>query len=318
MQKIKCECGRFLEVEEGVESVKCPACGRDVKVEAAEDWLSSVSIEEMSLEGGDVAAEPKEAEAAEAPKAEEPTPPPAGEIQLETPGRAVPSAQPTPGPPPLQPDAGPAVAEQPAEAAERQVGFLDLVTMARREPRDMLPYFEAGVKDYTFIATMAGLFVGLALVAGAAQTFAAAPRGFAVGRALGAWFSVICEGATAGIMLGLLCVAFKKDHSPLGVVEGLAFVRVAALAVMTPLYLIAGIVVLIATSGEGAGTEVLWLARHLSWVYFAVLLFAQTALITGLFRLGCLPSLILGVVVTFAGYSMAARLPQYLAGIFGG
>ncbi len=316
MQKIKCECGRFLEVEEGVESVKCPACGRDVKVEAAEDWLSSVSIEEMSLEGGDVAAEPKEAETPEAPKAEEPTPPPTGDIQLETPARAVPSARPTPGRQPTQPDAGPAVAERPAEAAERQIGLIDLARMASKEPRDTLPYFEAGIKDHTLIATMAGLFVGLALVAGAAQTFAAGPRWFAVGRALGIWFSIICELATAGIMLGLLCVALKKDRSPLGLVEGLTFVRIAALAVMTPLYLIAGVVVLIATSGEGTGTEVLWLARQLPWGYFAVLLFAQTALITGLFRLGCLPSLILSAVVTFAGYSMAARLPEYLAGIF--
>jgi len=313
MQKIKCECGRFLEVEEGVDSVKCPACGRDVKVEAAEDWLSSVSIEEMSLEGDDIAAEPKEAEAA---KAKEPTPPPPGDIQLETPTRAVPSARPTAAPPPAQPDARPAVAEQPAEAAERQVGFLELVRMAKTEPRDLLTYFDQGIKDPTFIATVAGLFVALALVASVAQSFAYAPRDFPAARLMATtWFSTGCELATAGIILGLLCVALKKDHSALGLVEGLAFVRIAALAAMTPLYLIGGIVVMIATRGEGAGMEILWLARQLPKGYNAIVLFAQTALIMGLFRLGCLPSLILGVVVSFAGYSMAAKLPEYLARI---
>ncbi len=298
MQKIKCECGRILEVKEGVDRVKCPACGRDVKVAAAEDWLSSVSMEDMSLEGKEVAAEPELAAKPERAAA----------------AAAAPTAGPAPGAPQPQPAAGPAGAKPPAPAAEREVGLIDLARMALSEPRDMIPHFERGIEDRTFIATMAGLFVALALVAAVGQTFAAAPRGFTVATILVNWFSVVCELATAGIILGLLCVAFRKDRSPLGVAEGLAFVRLGALAVMAPLYFIAGIAVLIASKGEDSGSTMVGLARQLPWGYTAIVLFGQTALIMGLFRLGCLPTLILGIVVTFAGYAMAGTL----AGVFSG
>ncbi|MCK4283692.1 MAG: hypothetical protein KAX44_05195 [Candidatus Brocadiae bacterium] len=297
--RVTCECGHEFDVEPGAENATCPRCGREVKVEAAEGWLDTVQLEDMSLQEDAGQPQPDRPGVPEGTTPEAPA-----ELELEQRG---PSAQvPEPTPRPL--DREPVEEKPPAEAAPPPGGPIGLLRIIAKEPKEALPYFETGIKDRRFIAQTAGLLLGLMIVTAVVQAFAAAPRAFAIGSALGNWFSMFCELLTAAVMLNLICVALKREPKPLGVSQGLAVVRIGSLIVMVPVCFIVAVIALLTSGGEGSPGAVVWLARHLLMFYGMVVCLGQMFLVVGLLKLGCLPSLILSFVVTYAGFSMAEKL----------
>lgn len=309
--KIKCQCGRELEVEPGVTRAKCPDCGREVEVKPAEDWVSSVDVDDISLE--EPAGPPEEHEVrTEQPVAPERAPA-EGPEELELEEVEAPAAAPAPAE--QMPESAPRPAGEKAaetEAAEEALpppqGLISVAKTIINEPKAALPYFETGIKDRQLIIQMAVVFAVLAFVCAIPQFFPAGLRKFGIGGGLASWFSIVCELASAGIMLSLLCVAFKKDLKPLGIAQGLALVRIGSLLVMAPICLIVALLLILTSAGEGPPGGMIWVARHLQAGYMAVVFLGQASFIISMLKLGCLPGLALSLVLTYAGYSMAAWL----------
>ncbi|MCK4373991.1 MAG: hypothetical protein KAX19_01640, partial [Candidatus Brocadiae bacterium] len=266
-----------------------------------------------SLEGEPAPAGAPDTAAPGAPPVEEA----ADELQpLELEGESVPvSVQPAAARTRRQADAraAPGPPGKPAEPVRPPRGLLDLALIIKDEPKDALPHFEQGIRGRRFMVETGVALLGLSLLGAIVQTWSCLPVHFAVGNMLVVWLRLLCELATAAVMLSLLCVLFKRDARPLGMSEGVAVVRIGALLAMAPVALIVGLAVGLTFRGDGGSPgAVIWAARHLWHAYLLVVFCGQTFLAIGLLKLGCWPSVGLSLVVTFA----AASMTQTLLGAF--
>jgi hypothetical protein len=320
--KVKCECGRKFEVPPGAQSAKCPGCGRKVQVPASDDWLLAMDVDSISLETEQPAPTPTEGQA----------------------GRPAPTAPQGPGPVPVQPrqaaegtpkprpaGAGPRVPPQggrgalgvgsradammkPREAGPPPERLLGLMKRLKEDPKACLPYFEAGIKGKPFIVELAGAFVGLALLGAIAQTLLMT-RGLVVKLAVGYWLFAIVEMAASGVLFSLLSVLFKRDAKPLGICEAVAATRMGSFLAMVPVAVIMGLAVVLTHGSEGTLTTVLnWILLRLPYLYILMALAGQMFLVLGLLKLGCWPTVVLNIVMTFASWTLADNVRKFFAG----
>lgn len=313
--KVKCECGREFEAPPGAQSVKCPGCGRKVQVPASDDWLLSMDVENLSLEKGPPAPAAAEGQAAQpVPKA--PQAPGAAPAQPRPAAEGAPKPRPVPsGPSAVAPGGrgalgigtrGDALMKL-REVAPPPEHLLGLLKRLKDDPKACLPYFETGISAKPFIVELAVALAGLALL-GAITQVLLMTQGVAVGRALGYWLFAIVEMGASGVLFSLLSVLFKKDAKPLGICEGVAVTRIGSLLAMVPVAVILGLGLVLTHGSEGTLPTILnWILgkQHILMLYILIAVAAQMFLVLGLLKLGCLPTVVLNIVMTFAAWTLA-------------
>lgn len=307
--KLKCECGQEFEAPEGTKGARCPRCRREVKAAVA-DWLDSLDTDGLSLEGEEVR------------KAEAPTAPPkptaagtegeAADAGTQAAPRAARPSAPLPG---ARAPQGRRVGEDLRALLETKVkepeGVVQMALMARDEPVGAMAVFRKGVKKRRFLIELAAPYLVLAVVWALVQPRLAHEPEV---RAISAIVAELVGLLTSSLVLAMLAYLLKRGSgewpSPLGVLEGMALMRVLGLLVATPLGVVFALLVPgVSGPATGALTTV---ARYVPWVYTVVVFCAQSAFVMGLLELGCLPGVILSALLAFAGTSMAEKVIHFI------
>lgn len=293
--KLKCQCGCQFDVPDGTDVAQCPECGKPARAAGSDDWLESLDVGELALEGGE--AEEPAAPAAAKPDAARP----AGEGTLDLQAPAAPP-RPATRPAPRPGSRKPPTTPEPLKPPE---GLLELLRLFKNEPKDIAPFLEDGISSRRFSIEMGIALLGMGLIGGVLTGWLRYPRDIALGQMLGLWIRLLIEAAAGGALLALLAILLKCEAGPLGVAQGAAFVRILALIVVAPLALLLAIGTL-ATLGADQPPRVLgYAAEHLSTLYLAVVALGQSFLVTGILKLGCGPSLAIGVVTVYAAATLA-------------
>ncbi len=290
---------------DGTQQAKCPACGNMVHAGGG-DWLNALDDVELELDVEEAPTPPAEETPAASPT-QAPTPSQPQGPAAETPAR--PTVPRRPGPTPKR--------EEPPRQEPR--GLLGVLVLVRDEPFVLMDFLRRGLHAPRLLAELVVSTAVLALV----WAFVAANLGGhpGVSRATGQFMQFIVELVVACVMLALLTVLLKRDAAdrpnPLGVVEAVALTRLLGLAVAVPIGIVVAVLFgpahasAMAAGGQaasGAATHFSGLAQSISLhLYFVVAFFAQTAYVMGLLNLGCLPSLVVSVVVSYGAYSLALK-----------
>ncbi len=283
--RLRCECGREFEAPDGAEQAVCPACGRTVRAGGA-DWLSALDAEDLKLDAEEARAP--------APAVEEAPPPGPAPIEAE---RPAPSLEPPPGPQPMP--------GEPEEAEPR--GLFAFLAVVREEPFRVMGLFRRGLRGSRFLAELVISTGALASVWAYTSANLAGEPGIVT--VAGQMVRFIVELGAAGVLVALFGLLLKRDPAerphPLGVAEGVAFTRLLGLAVAVPLGITVAVAVPLLGGPEHAPHLLVAFGPHVKTLYSLVVFGAQTCYIMGLLDMGCLPGVMLSVLVSYAADTLA-------------
>ncbi len=292
--RAKCQCGEEFNVPDGGRA-KCPKCGKEAQAQA-DDWLGALDADELSLD--------KEDE----PEPVAPTPP------TTAPTAAAPAAPPAgvPAPTPRVPGAAAPVPPQGAGDAA-PTGLWGLLALAKDEPKAAVPHLAAGIRNTGFMIQTGVALLVLALLGAGATAWVLQPTNFEVGKMLGLLAWLLTESVCAAIVFSLFCILLKREAKPLGAVQGIAVVRIVALAFTAPVLIAVGIALAVTLGAEGGIPEIVMaLARWVPGFYRLTVFAVQAALAVGLLKMGCWPPVLMNFVVCYG----AATLADKVAAIF--
>ncbi len=316
--EVTCECGEKVEVPRGEEQVECPNCGRTVRAEDASEWMESLSAEDLTLEEGAKRPATREEAALESrlsepeEPGEEPPQEPSGAEDREedraTEGRGRgPAARPV---------GGAARGAQATSEEQPPLSLPGLLRTFRDNPGGAIECFREGVEEKGFIIQLAVVFLLLAAAGAVAVSFLGDGGSVDVGRAAAGFFKVLLDLALASGLLVLLSRVRKGSSGvsaePLGVVQGLAFIRILGFAVAAPFAVVLGVLLLV--WGAEAPGSVTWMAERVWIIYGLVVFIGQAGLILPLLRLGCAAGAVLSAVMTYGGYKFAGKVVDFFAG----
>lgn len=307
--KVTCECGYDFEAPDGVESAECPKCGAHVAL--SDDWIGSVDMEDLSL-----VDEEAEVTAGPAPKTEDTTPAGSGEPPARQTERPPgPSSRRAPTPVHGHAVSGESVDDRRTRTPGEPVkgGLSRLTLIGKVGPEEAVRSFESPARAVDLIAV--GAILGVLLIfTSAAWSYLSEPEQFSGASALQRLLALLVELGAAALILNLLALLLRSRletrPAPLGVVEGIALVRVIVLVLLAPILLILGLITLL--SGNPpliAGA----LTGNLLLVYAVLSFFGQAALVVPMLDLGCVPGLIVNGVIVAGSYSLADKVTSMLA-----
>jgi hypothetical protein len=283
------------------------------------EYLESLEAEDLSLKGAEEPPEPKDRgarteaalEATEEPDESE------GEPPAEEEGESGPAARPrrvVAPEPPIGTRATGGAGRQQTEAVEPPGTLIGLAKAVANDPGQALGIFRKGVRDPVFVGSLAGTFAILACATGLSEGLCQ-PKQPGTSRAMamvGRAIALFLDLGIATCFLWLLSMAVKRDRlerpAPIGIAEGLAFARMAALVVIAPIAVVLGALVVSGGGTENAPGAVVWLGQHL-WIGYVGLVFAgQLALLMPLLDLGCAVGAVLSLAMAYGGRALGLRL----------
>jgi hypothetical protein len=179
--------------------------------------------------------------------------------------------------------------------------------LASRDLPEVRPVLSQGVPTARFIAETVLALLALSLVVAAAQVWLVS-GGVGPGDVLRSWLGLVVECAAVCVILALPLFVLKKPAKPLGVCETLAVTRVAALALMLPLYAAMAIAVHSLDPAAGSYGAVLWMVAKLPTLYFLLALAGSACVTCGVMRLGCGGGAAAALVAVYAADTLSAKL----------
>ena len=274
--ELQCECGENVELPPGQSEVECPECGRTVR--SGRDWLAGLDEEELAID------EP-------VPEETEPEP------------------EPEPGPPPSREAEEPEAEPTGEQEQEAPTNLLAVARLAYSEPEEALDWLRRGIKSPALMKQLAVAFVALAFLGAAARSYLVAaepgPYGNFLSEFVRNFVSLFVELGAATGFFWLLCMGFKPDPvdrpNPLGVVEGMVALRVAAMVVLMPVAL----VLMLAVMGAGRGGLIGDVGSLIRTWYMLLLFVGHGLVMVPLFDAGCGKGFLFSLVVTYCGYFFA-------------